>query len=145
MFLYFFVPVDHSLFLMGLLSISNLYHGSWDKAANIYFGLYHLKLTHLPKITCLKQQTEKSKTYCQTLINKTVFSMSHLSCLILYLSDCKYDIIFILYLWHVCHRQICYHICLTFVTFGTWTNMISDLSHICLAVKHNQIHYFIQC
>ena len=77
-------------------------------------------------------------------IETPLFSASNLFSFTLYLSGYKYVVIFILHLLDICLGQMWWHICLNFSFFCLLTNVISDLSNICLLAKYSQIHNFIQ-
>ena len=78
-------------------------------------------------------------------IKTPVFSASNLFSCTLYLSEYIYGVLFILHLIYICLGQIWWHIRLNFSLFCLPTNVISDLSNICLLAKYSQMHDFIQC
>ena len=78
-------------------------------------------------------------------IKTPVFSASNLFSFTLYLSEYIYGVLFILHLIYICLGQMWWHIRLNFSLFCLPTNVISDLSNICLLAKYSQMHDFIQC
>ena len=77
-------------------------------------------------------------------IKTSLFSASNLFSFTLYLSDNKYGVVFIMHLLYICLGHMWWHFCLNFSLFCLSTNVISDLSNICLLAKYSQIHDFIQ-
>ena len=77
-------------------------------------------------------------------IKTSLFSASNLFSFTLYLSFNKCGVVFIMHLLYICLGHMWWHICLNFSLFCLPTNVISDLSNICLLAKYSQIRDFIQ-